>query len=88
MIGFTRKRRFWAVEWQVTCRFPPDDIERTKAEYEREAWDADSVYRIVRLVLTSQWGNFSEMVDALTVLLVTWNDRCYRSAWDVQSERA
>jgi hypothetical protein len=55
----------------------PQDIERTQGEYEKEAPDADSVYRIVSWVLTNRWGHIAEMVDALTVLLVTWNRSFY-----------
>jgi hypothetical protein len=57
----------------VGIEIRPEDIESSKSEYEREAGDADSVYRVVSWILTNRWGHIKEIVDALTVLLVVWN---------------
>jgi len=55
----------------------PQDIERTQGEYKQAATDADSVYRVVSWILNNRWGHITEMVDALTVLLTTWNRSFY-----------
>lgn len=38
----------------------------------------DSMYRVAIYLLTTLWGKIPEMVDALTVLLLTWNGAFYR----------
>ena len=58
-------------------KISPEDIEGAEREYERVAAEANSVYRLVGYSLKTQWGKIPEMVDALTVLLITWNGRFY-----------
>lgn len=58
-------------------RISAEDIETAETEYGRVAAEANSVYRLVGYSLKTQWGKIPEMVDALTVLLVTWNGRFY-----------
>jgi hypothetical protein len=55
----------------------PEDIRTASTEYKRVAAEANSVYRLVSYSLRTQWGKLPEMVDALTVLLITWNARFY-----------
>ena len=38
----------------------------------------DSMYRVATFLLAKWWGRYAEMVDALTVLLLTWNSAFYR----------
>jgi hypothetical protein len=61
----------------VRIAIRPEDIEYSKGEYEKEAGDADSVYRVISWMLTNRWGHIKQMVDALTVLLVVWNRSFY-----------
>lgn len=38
----------------------------------------DSMYRVATFLLDKWWGDFPKMVDALSVLLLTWNNAFYR----------
>jgi len=55
----------------------PQDIENAEIEFERLAWEANSVYRTSSYLLAAEWNNIPTMADAVTVLLVTWNARFY-----------
>jgi hypothetical protein len=55
----------------------PQDIESAEVEFDRLAWEANSVYRTSSYLLTAEWNNVPTMADAITVLLVTWNARFY-----------
>lgn len=53
------------------------DLERGAAEFEKRE-GRDSMYRVATFLLEQWWGKFPEMADALTVLLLTWNQAYYR----------
>jgi hypothetical protein len=53
------------------------DLERGAAAFKR--WEGrDSMYRVATFLLDRWWGRHAEMADALTVLLLTWNQAFYR----------
>ena len=54
-----------------------DDLNRASKAY-REYEPRDSMYRVSAFLLDEWWGDRTKMVDALTVLLLTWNSPFYR----------
>jgi hypothetical protein len=54
-----------------------DELRRATIEFENRE-GRDSMYRVATFLLHEWWGRFPEMADALTVLLLTWNQAYYR----------
>lgn len=54
-----------------------DELEEGCRAFERHE-GRDSMYRVASFLLEHWWGRHQEMVDALTVLLLTWNAAFYR----------
>ena len=54
-----------------------DDLDKGNRAFE-EFEGRDSMYRVTTFLLDLWWGQYAEMVDALTVLLLTWNSAFYR----------
>ncbi len=53
------------------------ELERGCREFE-VAEPRDSMYRVSRFLLQQWWGDSKKLVDALSVLLLTWNSAFYR----------
>ena len=53
------------------------ELERGCKEFE-VAEPRDSMYRVSRFLLQHWWGDSKKLVDALSVLLLTWNSAFYR----------
>ena len=53
------------------------DLERGSDAFERYE-GRDSMYRVATFLLDQWWGRHPDMVDALSVLLLTWNSAFYR----------
>lgn len=55
----------------------PDDLELGRLSFEKNE-GRDSMYRVATFLLQEWWAQTSEMADALSVLLLTWNSAFYR----------
>jgi hypothetical protein len=53
------------------------DLEKGCRAFERHE-GRDSMYRVATFLLEQWWGRHADMVDALTVLLLTWNAAFYK----------
>lgn len=53
------------------------DLKRGAAAFKQRE-GRDSMYRVATFLLDRWWGLHAEMTDALTVLLLTWNQAFYR----------
>jgi hypothetical protein len=53
------------------------ELEKGCRAFERHE-GRDSMYRVTTFLLEQWWGRHADMVDALTVLLLTWNASFYR----------
>ncbi|MHC4462167.1 MAG: hypothetical protein ACYS30_12165 [Planctomycetota bacterium] len=55
----------------------PDDF---KSGYEsfRENEPRDAMYKVATFLVSHFWGHYTDMTNALGVLLLTWNQACYR----------
>lgn len=52
-------------------------LERARKIFKRRE-DRGPMYRVARVLLRKWWGQFGNMADALSVLLLTWNNAFYR----------
>jgi hypothetical protein len=44
----------------------------------RENEPRDAMYKVATFLVSHYWGQFAQMSDSLGVLLLTWNQACYR----------
>ena len=60
-----------------TIQISPHELQRGSEAF-RAHEPRDSMYRVALFLLDHWWGDHTRMVDALTVLLLTWNGAFYR----------
>jgi hypothetical protein len=71
LAGFLRRHKYDKPPVSLT------QLERGCREFEA-AEPRDSMYRVSRFLLQQWWGDSKKLVDALSVLLLTWNSAFYR----------
>jgi hypothetical protein len=58
-------------------RITPERLEQGQRSFEKHE-GRESMYRVAMVLLPQCWGRYADMTDALSVLLLTWNNAFYR----------
>jgi hypothetical protein len=62
----------------MCIQIPTPDVFQSGYESFRENEPRDAMYKVATFLVSHFWGHYTDMTNALGVLLLTWNQACYR----------